>query len=279
MAQTLSADSNPRLLGNFRSVKILNYVALSILGVLLIEFVASALFQQRSQAHLMSEFKTKLATAATAIGSADVSPLPDTAPAYGEPVALIQIPAIGLSQVVVEGASSKYTQLGPGHVPGTVLPGQAGEAVIVGRRTTFGAPFFKVPTLRPGTDIKVVTIEGPATYRVVSDKEALATKPQNQLKLITSNPPVLAFKSSTITAVMQEKPYPDTAKNSRKSPASNEFALMVLLLQVLVVALFASTWIYRKYGAAIGWLLVTPLIAGSFVALTLALDTLLPASI
>jgi sortase (surface protein transpeptidase) len=53
-----------------------------------------------------------------------------------------------------------------------VLPGQAGESTILGRRTSFGAPFFSIGSLKPGDLIKVVTVEGPSTYKVIDSKTA-----------------------------------------------------------------------------------------------------------
>jgi len=254
-------------------------ISLVVLGVVVVEFVLSPLFQQRAQHQLTSQFNAMVSKAASAIGQAGVSPLPDTAPDYGSAVAVLQIPKLGLTQVVVEGVSSNFTQSGPGHVPGTVIPGQAGESTILGRRTSFGAPFFSIGSLKPGDLIKVVTVEGPSTYKVIDSKTAQNLTGANTLKLITSTPPVLAFGSSTVTAQLQAKPYPATPKNARTAPSTNQFALMVLLLEVLVVALYLSREIYRRFGPLIGWLLLAPLIAGSIVALTLALDTLLPATI
>lgn len=250
-----------------------------IFAVLVVEFGLSALVQQRSQHQLMAEFKSIVAQAATAVGKQDVSPLPDTAPAYGSPVALIQIPKLGLTQVVVEGSASNFTQLGPAHVPGTVLPGQAGESVIIGRRTTFGAPFFNIPKLKSGDLIKVITVEGSATYKVMSAKATAAVTGANTLKLVTSNPPILATGSSTVTAQLQAKPYPDTPKNARTAPSFSQFAWLILLLQALLLVLYLSRGIYRKFGPVIGWLLLAPLLGGAVVALTLTLDTLVPATL
>lgn len=262
-----------------KSNQLPTFIALVIFGVVVVEFVLSPLFQQRAQHQLTSQFNAMVTKAATAIGQSGVSPLPDTAPDYGSAVAVLQIPKLGLTQVVVEGVSSNFTQSGPGHVPGTVLPGQAGESTIVGRRTTFGAPFFNIGSLKTGDVIKVITVEGPSIYKVVGEKKAQALTSANTLKLITSTPPVLAFGSATVTAELQAKPYPATPKNARSAPSTNQFALMVLLLEVLVVALYLSRGIYRRFGPLIGWLLLAPLVAGSVVALTLALDTLLPATI
>jgi len=272
---TFSQDSKSKR----KSTQLPALISLVVLGVVVVEFVLSPLFQQRAQHQLTSQFNAMVSKAASAIGQAGVSPLPDTAPDYGSAVAVLQIPKLGLTQVVVEGVSSNFTQSGPGHVPGTVIPGQAGESTILGRRTSFGAPFFSIGSLKPGDLIKVVTVEGPSTYKVIDSKTAQNLTGANTLKLITSTPPVLAFGSSTVTAQLQAKPYPATPKNARTAPSTNQFALMVLLLEVLVVALYLSREIYRRFGPLIGWLLLAPLIAGSIVALTLALDTLLPATI
>ena len=248
-----------------------------ILAVVLTEFVLSPLLQQRAQRQLFNQFKVTTDLAASAFGQAGISPLPDTAPAYGSAVALLQIPKLGINQIVVEGTSSSYTQAGPGHVPGTVLPGQAGESDIIGRRTTFGAPFYHLGSLRVGDIVNVTTVEGPAVYKVIPAK--LAQSSSNILKLITSSPPILATGSTSIYAALTKNPYPLTPKNARTTPASNQFALLVLLLEVLLVVLYVTRGIYRRFGTLVGWLILTPLVIGSVLALTLALDTLLPSTL
>jgi len=255
------------------------YLSFVIFAVVIIEFVVTPLIQQRSQRQLVTEFKQITAQAAAAFGQAGVTPLPDTAPAYGSPVALIQIPKIGLTQVVVEGIDGVYTQSGPGHAPGTVLPGQAGESVIVGRRTTFGAPFYNIGHLKAGDQIKVVTIEGPSVYKVVNSQELATAGSTNVLKLYTSNPPVIATSSKVVVAQLEGNPYPLTPKNSRTSPGTNQLALMLLLVVGLSVILWFSRRIFARYGSVVGWLLVIPVVGGALVALTLAIDTILPATI
>jgi sortase A len=235
------------------------------------------LLQQRAQRQLFNQFKVATDMAASAFGQSGVSPLPDTAPAYGSAVALLQIPKLGINQIVVEGTSSSNTQAGPGHVPGTVLPGQAGESDIIGRRTTFGAPFYQLGSLKVGDTINVTTVEGPAVYKVIPAK--LATTSNNILKLITSSPPIIATGSTSIYATLTKNPYPITPKNARTSPASNQFALLVLLLEVLLLVLYVTRGIYRRFGTLVGWLILAPLVVGSVLALTLALDTLLPSTL
>ena len=265
--------------GKLKKQNYMLLVSYVILAVVVIEFFVTPLIQQRAQRQLFTEFKKLTSQAASAFGQDGVTPLPDTAPAHGSPVAMIQIPKIGLTQVVVEGIDGTYTQNGPGHAPGTVLPGQAGESVIVGRRTTFGAPFYNIGKLKVGDQIKVITIEGPALYKVVPAKSVAGDSTANVLKLYTSNPPVLATGSNVVVAQLEGNPYPETPRNARTSPPTNQLALMILLVIVLSVILWFSRRIFTRFGSVVGWLLVIPVLGGALVALTLAVDTLLPATI
>ena len=60
----------------------------------------------------------------------------------GTPFGEMRIPKIGIDQVVFEGVTPGTLRSGPGHMPWTPLPGQPGNAVISGHRTTHGAPFY-----------------------------------------------------------------------------------------------------------------------------------------
>ncbi|MBT0774030.1 class E sortase [Kineosporia sp. J2-2] len=83
-------------------------------------------------------------------------------------VGLLRIPRIGMELVVLEGAGRGSLQQGPGHVRGTAVPGQAGNSVIVGHRTTWGAPFGKLDRLRPGDRIEITTDSGRSDYVVAA---------------------------------------------------------------------------------------------------------------
>ena len=54
--------------------------------------------------------------------------------ARGAPVARLMIPKLGLDEIVVEGVGDGELNAGPGHLPGSVLPGQPGNAVISAHR-------------------------------------------------------------------------------------------------------------------------------------------------
>lgn len=87
----------------------------------------------------------------------------------GDPLALLEIPAIGRSDIVVPGVSLNDLKDGPGHYPDTPLPGQLGNASIAGHRTTYGAPFFNVDDLVPGDELIVTMLTGDRfVYEVTS---------------------------------------------------------------------------------------------------------------
>jgi sortase A len=56
---------------------------------------------------------------------------------------------------VVEGVGVEDLKKGPGHYPGTAMPGQPGNFVVAGHRTTYGNPFFDLDDLRPGDEVSV----------------------------------------------------------------------------------------------------------------------------
>ena len=68
-------------------------------------------------------------SAALQIGSAATTPL-----RAGAPLARLQIPSLGLDEIVVEGVEDQQLHAGPGHLPGSALPGEPGNAVISAHR-------------------------------------------------------------------------------------------------------------------------------------------------
>ncbi len=84
----------------------------------------------------------------------------------GDAVARIEIPDIGVDDIVVAGVSTGDLKKGPGHFPDTPLPGQLGNSAIAGHRTTYGQPFHNVDKLEVGDDIVVTTLTGTYVYKV-----------------------------------------------------------------------------------------------------------------
>ncbi|SEG75693.1 sortase A [Thermomonospora echinospora] len=86
----------------------------------------------------------------------------------GDGLALIRIPRLGKEYryVVVEGVKPADLRKGPGHYPGSALPGQIGNFVVSGHRTTYSAPFNQIDRLRDGDRILIDTRRTQYVYKV-----------------------------------------------------------------------------------------------------------------
>ena len=112
-------------------------------------------------------------------------------PLKGDAIARIEIPAIGVSEYVVEGTYLETLRRGPGHYPETPLPGERGTAAIAGHRTTYGAPFRKIDQLKAGRRIVVDMPDGRFVYRVettkiVDDSDLSVLEPVGYKRLMLS---------------------------------------------------------------------------------------------
>jgi sortase A len=84
----------------------------------------------------------------------------------GDALGRLRADAIGLDAVVVQGTSSAALRKGPGHYPGTSLPGARGTVAIAGHRTTYGAPLRDIDDLVRGDRIELRMPYGRFTYGV-----------------------------------------------------------------------------------------------------------------
>lgn len=87
--------------------------------------------------------------------------------AVGDPLTRIQIPALGVDTVVVQGTTPSALRAGAGHYPNTPLPCESGNMAIAGHRTTYGKPFANIDQLKPGDAITLVTPIGKCSYEVM----------------------------------------------------------------------------------------------------------------
>jgi sortase A len=92
--------------------------------------------------------------------------LQESASEVGEAFGTLRIAAIELDVAMVEGVRRRDLKKGPGHLSGSPLPGQPGNAVVSGHRTTYGAPFGDIGELAPGDRIEVETALGVHVYEV-----------------------------------------------------------------------------------------------------------------
>ncbi len=84
----------------------------------------------------------------------------------GEAIGRIEVPRIGLDIVIVQGTDTASLQKGPGHYPGTPLPGLPGTTAIAGHRTTYLAPFRDINRIEPGDEMRLEMPYADFTYRV-----------------------------------------------------------------------------------------------------------------
>ncbi|MFV1970487.1 MAG: sortase [Acidimicrobiia bacterium] len=122
----------------------------------------------------------------------------ESAPADGDAFAILRVPSLERlveGWAIVEGVSRTNLKNGIGHMPSTPLPGQPGNSVISGHRTTYGAPFFEFDELVVGDIIEVETGIGVHIYEIreiiiVRPTEIWVTQPRDGawLTLTTCNP-------------------------------------------------------------------------------------------
>ena len=110
------------------------------------------------------------------------SPPPTEAPALPVPLAApaedgstdpkaeigtIEIPRIGLTRSMFEGIRLSTLNNGPGHWPGTAMPGEIGNVVIAGHRVSHNKDFRNLDQLAPGDEVIMSTMTGRHVYHVV----------------------------------------------------------------------------------------------------------------
>ncbi|MBA3288663.1 MAG: class E sortase [Acidimicrobiia bacterium] len=124
----------------------------------------------------------------------DVVELPEPAPTPADPEApepvvelgSIAIPAIGIERTLFEGIRIPTYDLGPGHWPGTAMPGRIGNMVIGGHRTSRNADFYALDQLRPGDEMLVTDAKG-RTFRYVVERSEI-TDPLAALRIVNQTP-------------------------------------------------------------------------------------------
>jgi len=115
---------------------------------------------------------TSTTTAPTTSAAPDTLPNPESPPAdprAAEPlVALgtIEIPKIGISKSIYEGITLTTLDHGPGHWPGTAMPGKFGNVVIAGHLVSHDKPFRNLDQLVEGDDVFMTTGDGRFDYKV-----------------------------------------------------------------------------------------------------------------
>lgn len=266
-------------------------VALVCAWVLLQLLVLGGLAHARSQHILYAEFRSELALATAPTGALDYAGKPVRP---GAPVALLTSSSIGLKQVVVDGTASGDLVAGPGHLRDTPLPGQAGWSWVLGRGSTYGAPFGKITDLAKGDTISVVTGEGKVDYTVVDVRRAGDPVPAvpsgpsgGLLTLVTADShgflSALRASSAVYVDATTDKALADGPVAVAVPPSelvmardTSSLPTLTLLLAVLTGLVLAVSIARRHFRASLVWLVSTPVVIALAWAVTDQVTRLLP---
>ncbi|HEX4087100.1 MAG TPA: sortase [Trebonia sp.] len=300
--QSWTAGGRPRSSdGALRSVGL----ALTLLAVVILGFVGYLYFlsgvqEARAQTTLYARLQGELANAVAPTGPVipghPVSPA-SLAAVPGDPVAVLAIPAVGISNlVIVEGTAPENLTLGPGHLPDTPLPGQAGVSVVFGRRATFGGPFGNLPELRTGALITVTTSQGRARYQVIAVSDSSKPVPfsqlPNQLLLVTADSAIAPahyveveakFLDAVVADTTQSTPFPESGYYPQVSAAEaalgrDSYALIPAMAWAiaLAAAALAGSYLAARWARWPAWIVTIPVLAAIVWNLYQALSALLP---
>ena len=78
----------------------------------------------------------------------------------------ISIPKLGVDAPLLEGIRLTTLDNGPGHWPGTAMPGEVGNVVVAAHRTSHGGPFRNIDQLVAGDTVMFTTDAGEIAYLV-----------------------------------------------------------------------------------------------------------------
>jgi len=258
-------------------------LAVTLLAALLLTFVGYLYFlsgvqEARSQDTLYVRLAGELANGLAPVG----------ATASGNPVAILNIPAIGMKNtVVVEGTSPEDLTEGPGLLRSTVQPGQAGISVIFGRRATFGAPFADLPDLKRGDVITATTSQGVSNYQVIgvssSEKPVPFQQYQNTLLLVTADSSLtpahyVEVEAKLISAARQEPGGLPQVNPSEVALGRDFYALIPAMAWAIALAVvaFAGSYASARWSRWPAWVAVIPVVIAITWNLYQSLSALLP---
>jgi sortase A len=266
------APRSPRRPGVVLAAAIALNICLVAVWFLVYTYGLSALGEHRAQRELYATLRGQLAGAVAPIGGV-IEP--------GSPVALIDAPGADLSQtVVVEGTSSGDLMSGPGHLRNSVMPGQAGVAVLMGRGAAAGAPFARIGELSKGDPITVTTGQGVFTYQVEDVRRAGDPLPPplaagtGRLVLVSSEGASWRTGWSPsgavyVDAALKGKPQPMPAGKPIAVPNyelpmqgdPTAWVPLVVWLQLGLLLVLGVWWVRRRLGRWEVWLIAVPLAA------------------
>ena len=241
-------------------------------GMLLHLLVASRLQHTATQERAFDSLREQLALGTAPIGPSDSDGDPLD---LGTPIFELQIPSLGVNEVVFEGTTSAVMSKGAGHRRDTPLPGQIGTSVVFGRRAAYGGPFKGISSLEAGDSIVVTTGQGQFTFTVLGIRRAGDPTPppvasgSARITLVTADG--LPFVPSGVVRVDADLDGIAVVGPSRLIAAAalpaNEGVLkgdtstlwvLALWLQGLVLLAMGLVWAWYRWGRPQAWIVFLP---------------------
>jgi sortase A len=200
--------------------------SLIILGLLMFLFVGYQLWgtgieEAQSQNKLENRF-SEIAVSTITTPSTSLAPSTSEPPVVttvappkpivineGDPIAIIEMPTIGVTKYVVAGVQTADLKKGPGHYPATPFPGELGNASIAGHRTTYGEPFRHLDDLNIGDPIVITDLLGRQFTYLVSNQQVVeandswvvaTTDPTKAILTLTTCHPEFSAKQRLIVS-------------------------------------------------------------------------------
>ena len=166
--------------------------AFLLLGYCAFALVDAWIFQTRQNAVLDRQLRERRAASETSQPQSSAVPSRAPALAVDSLIGRIEIPRLLLSVVVVEGVDKTTLRRAVGHIPGTAMPGEAGNVGLAGHRDTFFRP---LKDLKIKDQIQFSTLKGNFKYEVESlrvvepnNVGVLASSGENMLTMVTCYP-------------------------------------------------------------------------------------------
>ena len=244
-------------------------VVATAIGLVLVWLISADPIAHAWYSSRQHSLKDQTIAAGTQIGSEVVR--------EGGSVGVLQDPTIGLNVIIAEGDSPSVLRGGPGHRPGTPLPGAKGNSVVVGHAKDWGSPFKNLSKLTVGATLYVQSHVGLAKPPETGDfiytvKSVKTTTAGNVHPLAPSNDYRLTLVTGAGSRVGGDKVLVVTAVSGRAGkltghaqasslePARGGFFSTTLLrfLVVAAVAVLLFVFLRRRHRTTIAVVVATP---------------------
>jgi sortase A len=201
-------------------------IALVVAGAGLVAWAGNAyargwLAQDRAR----SEWEQRVARSAVERGRLLASGTARGESVEGAPVARLVIPKIALDDIVLEGVTPAALNGGPGHLPGSALPGDEGNSVISAHRDRH---FKRLGELAIGDTISTQTLTDSVSWRIVSrrvvNREAPAIRRESgQVLTLTTCWPIGYLGGAPDRLILRAVPL--TSRAASANPHANQLAI------------------------------------------------------